>query len=658
MCGLVGMFALGSGVQAPSPNLVCNMLARIGHRGPDEAGYRIDERAALGAVRLSILDLEGGQQPVSLDEGRWWISYNGELYNYIELREELARLGVRCHSQGDTEVVLRAWMTWGEDCLKRFNGAFAFAIYDRLEGRLVLARDRYGKRPLFYTRAGGRLYFASEMKAFLAVSDISFEFDKDQLASILVQWTPLPEQTGWRDIHQLPMASWMKIESDGSTSIHQYEDLRFSSKLEIKSAEEAAGIVRERLRESVRLRLRSDVEVGVYLSGGLDSAIVASLAVELGLQAPRTFSVEFDDDGLDESAHQKVMADHLGTRHKGLRITDSDIADAFPAAVYHAEVPVFRTAFVPMYLLSRDVHDDGIKTILSGEGADEIFLGYGLFRETLLRRQWNNLDNEERKQRIALLNPYLGHYSQERHGHLLGFYQQYSEERLPGLFSHEVRLQNGRFATRLLHDGPADPLAPLNTLIAHTPGYADFSDIEKAQWLEFRTLLSGYLLSTQGERMGMAHGVENRCPFLDPAVVGLAGAVNLRFDGGWLEKDVLKRAFPNLPKSVLERHKHPYRAPDSAAFVKARPDYMDALLSQESLSKIDAVDARFATSLVRKILTQSPERISIRENQAFIYLMSMMLLHRQFVLRESQPDTLASAIESRLVVAEDYRRAA
>lgn len=656
MCGLAGLIALGDGAAAPTPDHVLGMLARIGHRGPDEAGYRLDDRAALGAVRLSILDLAGGHQPMAADDGRWWISYNGELYNYVELRDDLIAAGMAFDGQSDTEVVLRAWMAWGADALPRFNGAFAFAIYDRRERRLVLARDRYGKRPLFYTRAGGRLYFASEMKAFLAAPEVSFTVDRDHLASILAQWTPLPDQTGWQGIHQLPMASWMSVEADGATTLRAYEDLRFPASRPVASPEEAAEVVRETLRESVRLRLRSDVEVGVYLSGGLDSAIVATLATDLGGRPPSTFSVEFDDDSLDESPHQQAMSRHLGTRHQALRVTADALVEAFPAAVYHAEVPSFRTAFVPMYLLSRQVHDAGIKTILSGEGADEVFLGYGLFRETLLRRQWHDLDLEERKRRIALLNPYLGHYSQDRHGHLLGLYQQYAEETMPGLFSHEMRLQNGRFATRLLRDGPADPLAPLSALIAATPGYAAFSDIEKAQWLEFRTLLAGYLLSTQGERMGLAHGVENRCPFLDPAVVGLAGAVNLRFDGGWLEKDVLKRAFPELPASVRERHKHPYRAPDSAAFVASRPDYLDALLSEDELAKVDVIDPRFATALARKILTQPPERISVRENQAFIYLLSFLLLHRQFARRESVPATLASAVAERLVVAEDCRR--
>lgn len=657
MCGLVG-YLLDPGRASPAPERILAMLAHIGHRGPDEAGYRLDDRAGLGTVRLSILDLGAGQQPMSDASGRWWLAYNGEVYNYLELREELRAVGRTFATDCDTEVVLQAWLHWGPDCLARFNGAFAFALWDSRDGRLVLARDRYGKRPLYYARCGEGLLFASEMKAFLAWDGFSFAPDAQQLASILGHWTPLPEQTGFDGIAQLPMASWLEMTPGGAPAIHTYDTLDFPCRHPGLSQDEAAQLVRDTVTEAVRLRLRSDVEVGVYLSGGLDSSIVTAIATREARRPPRTFSVEFDDPDLDESAYQQIASRHLGTEHRALRITAEDIVTALPDAVWHAECPVFRTAFVPMYLLSRSVSAAGIKTILSGEGADEVFLGYGLFRETLLRRQWNQLDIEEKKNRIALLNPYLGHYAEEHHGHLLGLYQQYTEERLPGLFSHEMRLQNGRFAARLLGGAGLDPFGPLTRLIEAEPGYAALGDVEKAQWLEFRTLLAGYLLSTQGERMGLAHGVENRCPFLDPAVVGLAGSVNLHFDGGWQEKSILKQAFAaDLPGPVLDRHKHPYRAPDAAAFIEHRPDYLDALLSEVELKKIDVLDTKFALALSRKVLASSPERISTRENQAFIYLLTFVLLHRQFVLGERRGTADMAALTRRLVIARDDRAA-
>jgi asparagine synthase (glutamine-hydrolysing) len=657
VCGIAG-YLIDPGRGAPAPDRIVAMLARIGHRGPDEAGYRIDDRGGVGAVRLSILDLESGRQPLADATGRWWIVYNGEVYNYLELRKELQEAGRSFATDCDTEVVLQAWLHWGADCLTRFDGAFAFAVWDAVEGRLILARDRYGKRPLYYARGAEGWVFASEMKAFLAWEGFSFAPDAEQVASILGHWTPLPEQTGFVGVAQVPMASWLEVEAGGVPRIQVYDRLDFSCRHPDLTQEEAARLVHDAVVDAVRLRLRSDVEVGVYLSGGLDSSIVTAVAAQLLGRAPRTFSVEFDDPDLDESRFQRIASRHLGTEHQALRVTARDIVTAFPEAVWHAECPSFRTAFVPLFLLSQRVRAGGIKTVLSGEGADEVFLGYGLFRETLLRRQWADMDNERRKSRIALLNPYLGHYSEANHGSLLGLYQQFTEERMPGLFSHELRFQNGRFATRLLRDAGPDPFAPLSRLIAAEPGYGDLGDVEKAQWLEFRTLLAGYLLSTQGDRMGMAHGVENRCPFLDPAVVGLAGSVNLRFDGGWGEKSILKQAFAaDLPEAVLTRHKHPYRAPDAAAFIAHRPDYLDALLSEDELNKIDLLDVRFAQALCRKVLTSPPERIGTRENQAFIYLLSFVLLYRQFVLGEGRNGDGVAALTARLGTARDDREA-
>lgn len=641
----------------PSPQTVTAMLSRIGHRGPDEAGYFLDPDAALGNVRLSILDIGQGQQPMADETGRYWITYNGEVYNYIEMRQELAALGHRFRTDCDTEVVLAAYRQWGVESLSRLNGSFAIAILDRRERCLVLARDRYGKRPLFYTRHDGRLWFASEMKAFLAVPGFSFAFDPQAVATIFASWTPAPSQSGWQGIESLPMASFLRVDTSGHIEINAYEHLDFQPNEIIENEAEAASKVRAAIERSVSLRMRSDVPVGVYLSGGLDSAIVAAAAARLTGQRLSTFSVEFEDQSLDESPWQRQMAQWLGSDHHALSITPDMLCDALPAAVYHAEIPVFRTAFVPMFLLSGKVQAAGIKTILSGEGADEVFLGYSLFRETMLRRDWRDLDAQTRKERVAALNPYLGHFNESTHGPLLGLYQQYLTESLPGLFSHEMRFQNGRFALRLLAGQTETALDPLISLCAAESGFAGLGAVEKAQWLEFRTLLAGYLLSTQGERMGLAHGVENRCPFLDPDVVRLSHAVNLKFDGGQVEKGILKQAFPELPPEILRRHKHPYRAPDSAAFAAARPDYMELLLSESELAKSGLVDARFAAALSAKVLTSPPERVSVRENQAFILLMSLQLLQRQFVDRSDAPVPVQD-VTPRLRVMRDLRSAA
>ena len=632
MCGIAG-FLGATHDPAVWQETIRAMLAAIGHRGPDGLGTMLDDRAALGTARLSIIDIASGTQPMSDPSGRYWLAYNGEIYNYLELRAELEAAGRAFETRSDTEVVLQAWLHWGPDCLPRFNGGFAFAIYDRASGRLVLARDRYGKRPLFYLRRGGEFYFASEMKSFFAVPGFAFEQDADQLASILACWTPLPDQSGFKGIDSLPMGEWMSVEN-GTITRHRYEALSFDSAESVASEAEALELVRERLQASVALRLRSDVEVGVYLSGGVDSAITALLAQRESRHRLSTFSVAFEDAAFDESPQQREMADFLGSRHQALTISHGDIASALPDAVFHAEVPAFRCAFVPMFLLSRLTRDAGIKVILSGEGADEAFLGYDLFKEVLLRRAWNDLGEDVRRERLGRLYPHLTHYGPQEIAALTGLYQQFAEERMPGLFSHEMRFQNGRFATRLLR-GAGDPFAAISRLVADAPGYAGMSDIHKAQWLEYKTLLAGYLLSTQGERMSLAHGVENRCPFLDPAVVAAASATNLRFDDGFEEKRLLRRAFAGqLPKSIVTKRKFPYRAPDSAAFASARPDYLEALLSEAELAKLPFIDAKFARRLTDKVLNRPAGEIGTKEDQCFVFLLSIALLHRFFVQRE------------------------
>ncbi len=651
MCGIAG-FISTSQEQNKEQSIarIQNMLAYIDHRGPDEAGYVVDASISLGTVRLSILDTHNGQQPLSAHNQRYWIAYNGELYNYLELRHQLQQHGFSFETQSDTEVLLKAWIHWGSDALNKFNGAFAFAIYDRQEGSLILARDRFGKRPLFYTRCGNDFLFASEMKAFNAWSSFQFEFDPQQLASIYGHWTPLPEQTPFKNIHQLPMGSWMKVDASGS-KIHHYYALNFDEHTESMSRAQSVDAVRSALYDSIKLRLRSDVEVGVYLSGGIDSAITATIAHELSNKQVRTFGVAFDDPDLDESKYQHLMAEHLGTDHVSLSVNNQDIVDHFPNAVYHAEMPVFRSAFVPMYLLSKKVKSCGIKTILSGEGADEVFLGYSLFRETQMRSQWHELSLEKRKQQISLLNPDFKHYDEKNTSSLLGLYQQYSQEQLPGLFSHELRLQNGRFAKRLLKDVKINPFENITTMINNSDHYKALSAVEKAQYLEFKTLLSGYLLSTQGERMGLAHGVENRCPFLDPHVVGLSHRVNASFGMQYTSKEVLKRAFKDqLPQAIINRHKHSYRAPDSAAFVSNKPDYFDALLAKDELKKIECINPIFASALVNKILTTPVDKISTRENQTFIYLLSSVLLYRQFVLAEGRQKNVSNTIKNKITV--------
>lgn len=644
MCGIAGV-AHSDQPADDVPETVSGMLMNIGHRGPDGLGYVVDDRFALGTVRLAVLDPEAGLQPLSDPSGRYWLCYNGEIYNYLELRRELEGLGGRFQTKCDTEVVLQAWLKWGPDCLPRFNGGFAFALYDRHEQRLVLVRDRFGKRPLFYTQHGGALWFASEMKAFFAVPGFSFEQDPEQLAAIYAQWTPLPDQTGFKGIKNLPLGSWLTF-ADGRVELNAFSRIDFKTDIHIEDEEEALERIRETVAQSVSLRLRSDVEVGVYLSGGVDSAIVAALAKRFTPHTLATFSVAFEDQEFDESEDQRVIVEQLESRHHVQTIRHRDIVEHCPEAVYHAEIPAFRSAFIPMFLLSKRTREAGIKVILSGEGADEAFLGYDLFKETLLRSAWAALSSEERSARLSQLYPHLSHYGGQDNAAMMGLYQQFSTENMPGLFSHELRFQNGRFSARLIAGGQdIDPFGAIMRLVSGDPDYKAMSAVHKAQWLEYQTLLPGYLLSTQGERMSFAHGVENRCVFLDPAVVELAAATNLKFDDGFREKRLLREAFREIvPSSVVKKRKFPYRAPDAAAFASVRPDYLDLLLSDDELAKMPFLNRTFAKRLTEKVLKTPAGEISTKENQTFLFLLSTAFLHHYFVARNTDAYVPSTAV--------------
>lgn len=659
MCGIAGLYSVDRSSDE-YPSIIVDMLSRIKHRGPDESGYFFDENAVIGSVRLRIIDLHTGSQPLTDSSGRFWIAYNGEIYNYLELKEQLKARGHIFKTDSDTEVLLLSYVEWGLDAFKRFNGGFSVAIYDTLKKELVLARDRYGKRPLYYATAGNTTVFASEMKAFLGNPDVSFAWDNEQLSSIFAHWVPVEHQTGFKNIAQIPSASYMVINESGSR-VETYDLLDLQVEEFNGTEEEAVELTREKLREAVRLRLQSDVEVGVYLSGGLDSSITSLLAKQLNPMPVRSFSVAFTDENFDESQYQEETSKFIGTKHTSLRVTHEDIARDFPLAVYHSEVPLFRSALVPLYTLSKMVREHGIKVVLTGEGSDETFLGYDIFKETNLLDRWmKGADEPERERLVAGLYPYLKHYNKDNFRAISGTYSRYAQPGEAKYFGHSIRFGNSRLALKFLKDGH-DPDNFLSGFVSsHSREYDSLSPIAKTQWLEFKTLLGGYLLSSQGDRMALANGVENRCPFLDPNLVTWAFGlpVDYRLKGGLGEKNILKKSFEKeLPPSVITRSKQPFVAPDAVVFLsKSPPEYVESVLSVDELKKLDSLDHGFCQKFIEKLRNSEPGRIAPRENQAFLLLLSMALLDKYYVRREYRDISPFEKIEN-ITIAVDGRQA-
>jgi asparagine synthase (glutamine-hydrolysing) len=576
--------------------------------------------------------------------GRFWIVYNGEVYNYVELREQLERSGHAFETSSDTEVVLRAWIEWGERAPERFEGGFAFAVYDRLERSVFLVRDRFGKRPLFYRSEGAALVFASEIKAFLGRPGAGLEWSADHLAALFTHWVPFAEETPFVGVRQVPAATVVRVAASGLSET-VYARSPFDVGPGDLDFESAAAAARSALTEAVRLRLRSDVEVGVLLSGGLDSSIVTRLVREQRPERLRAFSIRFADRRFDESAHQERVARALGVPLASIEVRTGDVAEAFRAALWHAEVPQFRTALVPMFLLSRFIAEHGVKVVLSGEGADESFLGYDIFKETRLRAAWPSLDSERRLEAIRGLYPYLEHFSEANLRALGAWFAQWAGDPSEPLFPHQPRFENGRFAARLLHAAPAAATERLGDAMARDAAVRGLPLMRRAQWIEFHTLLQGYLLSSQGDRMTFAHGVESRCPFLSPRVVELAASLPethlLSPEGD--EKRLLKHVFRSeLPSETLDRPKQPYRAPDAESFFAAPGEarflpWVEDLLAPQELRRVGPLDPEPAARLLAKLRRTPAGQVSPRDAQAFVLLLSLVVLDRQLVRRVDAP---------------------
>ena len=367
------------------------MMSIIRHRGPDEAGIYLDDHIGLGHVRLSIIGIEGGGQPIANEDGSLWIIYNGEAFNYVELKPELLQKGHRFTTDTDTEVLLHLYEEYGPACLEKINGQFALAIWDNRKKELFLARDRMGIRPLFYTCIGNRLLFASEIKALFTHPEVPRTIDAEALHQVFTFWTTIGGSTIFEGIHELPPGHYMTVK-DGRITRQAFWTLPYYAPEDRwqGSFPEACEALHDLLLDAVRIRLRADVPVGAYLSGGLDSSTDRrpwSQAVSpAGGYAPS--ASPSSDAAYDESRYQQKMIAHLQTDHRRTLASNQGIRDHFADLIWHCEKPILRTAPVPLYLLSGLVRENQLKVVLTGEGADEVFGGYNIFKEAKIRQFW------------------------------------------------------------------------------------------------------------------------------------------------------------------------------------------------------------------------------------------------------------------------------
>jgi asparagine synthase (glutamine-hydrolysing) len=615
------------------------MIGTLRHRGPDGFGFHQDGPVGLAHARLRIIDLATGDQPIANEDGSVWTVFNGEIFNYLELRTRLQQAGHVFRTQSDTETIVHAYEEYGDAFVQQLNGQFAIALWDARRRRLLLARDRVGVRPLFVQQDGDRLLFASEIKAILAASTRPRRLDMHGLAQIFTFWSTVGERTAFEGIRSIPPSCMLRIE-EGRQTLERYWTWQFPARqghLRI-SFETAAQEVRRLLTDAVRLQLRADVPVGAYLSGGLDSSIIAALVRERSEVPLRTFSVAFDDPEFDESAHQQAMVAHLGTEHTSVRCTHRDIGSGFSRLIEHAETPVLRTAPVPLMILSDHVRQSGFKVVLTGEGADEVFGGYDLFKEAQIRRFWaRQPDSPCRPQLLSRLYPYLRHSPVGKGAQAQSFFGQGLADVASPSYAHAQRWATTR---RLLGFLSADARAALAgvdveaDLHRQLPAvFEDWAGLSRDQFVEVETLLCGYLLSSQGDRVAMANSVEGRVPFLDHNVIEFANQLPPNYKlRGLKEKAVLRKSVEDLlPASILDRVKQPYRAPDNQSFFRggAGEELVQALLNRAVLERAGYFDSAMVGRLVDKC--RAGRAIGFADNMAFVGILSTMLLHERFV---------------------------
>lgn len=585
MCGIAGMAGRSDEV------LVRAMMDTLVHRGPDDAGCHLGEGVALGHRRLSIIDLDGGHQPMADHTGKRHLVFNGEIYNYRELRTTLAEKGYPFHTASDTEVILAAYEAWGDDCVKHLRGMFAFALWDAGRMRLLLARDRLGIKPLYYAEVGETLYFGSEIKAVLAAGEVARELDFTALDDYLTYLYTLPPRTFYRGVRQLPpahVAVWEK----GTLSTRRYWSVEYApeEERELSSWCEELGAS---LRESLALHRLADVPLGAFLSGGLDSATIVSELVRGGGPVD-TFTMGFESEGAlyDESDEAAALARHFGARHHPLTV-QGDMTDLMPALLHHFDEPFGNPTALLTYRLSEEVRKH-VKVILSGDGGDEVFGGYPRYQGMLLAGRLQALPGVLRGALYRLTRPLP---ESTRGAHTLRRIRQFAEgarmtpdERYARWISYFTPEQRRALYTSetAREVGGHDAWAPVRE--AQRRASTD-DPVARALFCDLEVFLPCNVLQ-YGDRMSMAHGLEARVPLADHRLVEFMARVPTRLKCTTRASKILLRELlrDRLPETDRTRPKRGFNPPMGQWLQDGFRPLLEEHLSEDAVRKAGFFD--------------------------------------------------------------------
>lgn len=639
MCGISGVLNL-----KPSDPVALDSLKRmiwtLRHRGPDEFGIYRDARVGLANARLSIVDLAGGSQPICNEDRTLWVVYNGEIFNDPELRPHLLTRGHQFVTHCDTETILHMYEEYGPDCLNHFNGQFAIALWNTKDQSLFLARDRLGVRPLFYTIQNDRLIFGSEIKAILAFPGVTTDIDLHALKQVFTYWSVQTPATVYQGICEVPPGHYL-FYRDGKIEVRPYWSLDFHEESPVRSEDDYLDEFESLLVDATQIRLRADVPVGAYLSGGLDSSTTAAIIQKYTNVKLDTFSIAFEHPQYNESEFQNRMAKHLGTQHHVVDCNSVDIGVIFPEVIRHTETPILRTSPAPMFLLSRLVHSFNYKVVLTGEGADEFLGGYDIFKEMKIRRFMAH--DPESKLRPMLLGKLYQDIPRisKSNAFLTGFFGRDLTNDASPFFSHQIRWSNTSRTLRFFND--PTPAEGMDRLLKLPNTFDNWSDLSQAQYLEISTFLSPYLLSSQGDRPAMGNSVEGRYPFLDYRVVAFCNRLPHQLKLNGLNEKYLLRKLGRrlLPEEIWKRPKRPYRAPIQHSFFPQnnRLEYVQELLDRQVIERTGFFNPNAVSKLTAK--ASSNTLLSEMEEMALVGILSTQLISYHLQMKETSSNPIS-----------------
>ncbi|UXP31694.1 asparagine synthase (glutamine-hydrolyzing) [Reichenbachiella agarivorans] len=653
MCGITGYWKAGA-LESSAPQNLAKMTAMLYHRGPDGYGYHLDEAKglAMGHARLSIIDLETGRQPLFARENKNVLTVNGEFYDYKRIRTNLRLEGFDFTTKSDSEIALPLYQKYGLDFVKHLRGEFAIAMYDEDEERLILVRDRFGVKPLFYHINQGNVFWGSEIKALMVHPEVPRAFDNQAVLHQLMQ-TMVPGTTAYKDIHALRPGHMLIIQRKGDSldiKDHKYWDMDFPEEQDRdmgKSAEYHIRRTQEELVEAVEHRLEADVPVGCYLSGGIDSCSMLGLASSMQQSPVQAFTISFDNKDYDEAHIAKEMADRVGSNQEQINLAAGDLyGENYLKTVYHSERTFYNTLGVAKWQMSKKVNECGYRVVVTGEGSDELFGGYPQLKRDMLKYGYQNMEGsghtqeevDSYKELMEKSNKlFKGAILSEEHishpvmDDICGFTPSWIQ---PWMNTLEI-------ARPLLHNDILDDLKDYDPVAAIAQSFdpkqlKNRHVLDKAQYTWSKTMLECQILNWGGDRVDMANSMESRPAFLDHHVAEMAREIppHYRIKGN-TEKWVLREAMKDiLPKVLYEREKFAFMSPPAHTEEKkknALNELIEEYINEDTLRQSGLFDVGRLKRFISEYQNDKDPVSLVRKDALVNHILGLQILHRQFI---------------------------